>query len=121
MNNSEQPANAFIYKNEDEITVCQGLTKREYACIKLGIPETGDEVLDDLIRKAERKKFAGLAMQGLLANSAENDTTIYHILKTIGLQKETEYIYEVHYPMYIAKIATLHADALLKQLENQPK
>lgn len=34
------------------------LTKREYACIHLGIPESGDAELDALIRKAERSKIA---------------------------------------------------------------
>lgn len=41
-------------KNE-ELT---SLTKREYACIHLGIPESGDQELDALIRKAERNKTA---------------------------------------------------------------
>lgn len=64
MKNAEKSA----YPSEDDYNYFHGLTKREYACIKLGIPETGDEELDDLIRKSERKRLAESAMQGLLAN-----------------------------------------------------
>lgn len=46
-----------------------GLTKREYACISLGIAETGNVEIDGLIRKAERKRIAAKAMEGLLSNS----------------------------------------------------
>lgn len=45
-----------------------GLTKREYAAIHLRVPDSGDEVIDAMIRKARIDHFAGLAMQGLLAN-----------------------------------------------------
>lgn len=75
-----------------------GLTKQEYTCIKLGIPETGDSELDDLIRKSERKRLSGLAMQGLLsANAMYNGKTDERPL--------------------LCQDAIAHADELLKQLE----
>jgi hypothetical protein len=46
-----------------------GLTKREHACIALRVPETGDAELDALIRTAQRRDVAAMAMQGLLSNS----------------------------------------------------
>ena len=74
-----------------------GLTKREYTCIELGIPETGDPVLDDLIRKAERKKIAAQTMQGLLAGKDEAWSRV----------TRDEY----------ANQSVKYADALLNQLE----
>ena len=45
-----------------------GLTKREHACIALRVPETGDPEIDALIRTAQRRDVAAMAMQGLLSN-----------------------------------------------------
>lgn len=39
-----------------------GFTKREQACITLGVPETGDPELDALILKSERKRIATICM-----------------------------------------------------------
>jgi hypothetical protein len=79
MKNSDQPINAIVASNgfitsKDHLRTEQlkGLTKREYACIKLGIPKTGDPELDEIIKKAERKRIAGLAMQGILSNNRVN-------------------------------------------------
>ena len=44
-----------------------GLTKREQACLTMGVADTGDAELDAIITKGNKNKFAGLAMQGLLA------------------------------------------------------
>jgi len=98
-----------------------GLTKREQACIQLGIPKTGDAELDEIIMLAERKKMAAMAMQGYLSNSAESEITTAHVLKTIGLPTETKYSFEEHYPKYVAKISLMYADELLKQLESNDK
>lgn len=78
-----------------------GLTKREYACIKLGIPETGDEELDELIRKSEHKRIAIAAMNGLLANN------IYHN------PREKQQMISVP---ALAQAATSYADAILSEL-----
>jgi hypothetical protein len=69
-----------------------GLTKREQACITLLIPESGDEELDDLIRKSRRQKLAGEVLAGFNGQ--------------LGLQTATDGAIE-------------YADELIKQLESE--
>ena len=45
-----------------------GLTKREQACLIMGVADTGDAELDAIITKGNKDKFAGLVMQSLLAH-----------------------------------------------------
>lgn len=68
------------------------MTLRTYAAIKLRVPESGIEWLDDMIRKAKRDELAGQALAGLCSQSPLPDT-------------ETE----------AAKIAYLAADAMMAQ------
>lgn len=42
-----------------------GMTLRQYAAVKLCVPESGTDWLDDMIRKAQRDWFAGQALAGL--------------------------------------------------------
>ena len=42
-----------------------GLTKREQACLIMGVADTGDAELDAIITKGNKNKFA---MQGMLAH-----------------------------------------------------
>jgi len=42
-----------------------GMTLRQYAAIKLRVPDSGIDWLDDMIRKSQRDYFAAKAMQGL--------------------------------------------------------
>lgn len=58
------PANPV--KNDGEFYL--GLSAREYAAIKLRVPDSGTEWLDAMIRKSLRDELAAKAMQGLLAN-----------------------------------------------------
>lgn len=44
-----------------------GMTIRQYAAIKLRVPDSGEEWLDDMIRQSLRDEFAGKAMQAMLA------------------------------------------------------
>lgn len=67
-----------------------GMTLRTYAAIKLRVPESGIDWLDDMIRKAQRDELAGQALAGICSQSPLPDT-------------ETE----------AAKIAYLAADAML--------
>ena len=60
------------------------------------IPEHFDKYQNENIGLTKREYFAGLAMQGILANSSLNN-----------LKEET-----------VAEISVLCADKLLKQLEN---
>lgn len=106
MKNADMPAmpTTFFYDDEGVLRTAfefsrfeSGLTKREQACITLGVPETGDEELDSLIRKAERKRVAAMAMQGLLSNLPPKDhTSIDGVL---------------------VRTAVLYADDLLEELE----
>lgn len=45
-----------------------GLSLRQYAAIKLRVPDSGEEWLDEMILRSLRDEFAGRAMQGLIAS-----------------------------------------------------
>lgn len=66
MDNLDKPAVAEIMSYQDgSVTVSEyvgGFTKRERTCIDLLIPDTGDEELDELIRRGRRQHFAALAL-----------------------------------------------------------
>jgi len=64
-----------------------GMTFRQYAAVKLRVPDSGDDWLDGMIRTANRRDAAVHVLQGLLAHYG-------------GSKSELEY-----------------ADALIKQLE----
>jgi hypothetical protein len=51
-----------------------GMSLRQYAAIKLRVPQSGVDWLDDMIREARRLDYAGQAMQGMAASEpwAEN-------------------------------------------------
>jgi hypothetical protein len=51
-----------------------GMTLREYAAIKLKVPNSGTDWLDEMIRKSLRDEFAAKALQGMIA-AAENYQT----------------------------------------------
>jgi len=74
-----------------------GMTLREYAAIKLGVPDSGDEELDAMIRKSRRERLAGLATQGL----------VKRMLRLGGSPKDS------------AGWALDYADALIAQLEEE--
>lgn len=46
----------------------KGMTLRQYAAIKLRVPDSGTEWLDDMIRQSLRNEFAAKAVAGILAN-----------------------------------------------------
>jgi hypothetical protein len=86
----DESSNSSSYNPE-----CQGLTKREQFCLQMGVPETGDSVLDDIIRKGERKRIAAIAMQGLItlkgSDCMDKDTTAKQCVSMAGaLLKELE-------------------------------
>lgn len=55
-----------LYINNPQPQV--SLTPRAHACLHMGVPETGDDELDAIIRKGNSMRLAGMAMQGLCAN-----------------------------------------------------
>jgi hypothetical protein len=50
------------------------MSLRAYAAIKLCVPDSGLDWLDDMIRQAQRDRFAGQAIAGLAANSLLRNT-----------------------------------------------
>ena len=46
-----------------------GMTLRQYAAIKLKVPDSGTDWLDEMINKSLLDDFAAKAMQGLLSDS----------------------------------------------------
>lgn len=74
MSNLDAPAGPVDVEEYDSnggyVSDSFGLTKREQACITLLVPESGDEELDELIRKSRRQKMASDAMNGWLARCA---------------------------------------------------
>jgi hypothetical protein len=47
------------------------MSVRAYAAIKLCVPDSGLDWLDDMIRQAQRDRFAGQAIAGLAANCTD--------------------------------------------------
>lgn len=45
-----------------------GMSKRCYAAIELRVPDSGEEWLDEMIKKANKRDAARAAMQGLLSS-----------------------------------------------------
>ena len=76
-----------------------GMTLHQYAAIKLKIPDSGTDWLDEMIRQSLRNDFAAQAMQGLIASPR-------------GLLGKNE-ITDADY----AQVAYLVADAMLKARE----
>ena len=75
MNNADKPATPISVSSSTHGNICssdfeygEGLTKREQACLTMGVADTGDAELDAIITKGNKNKFAGLAMQGLFAH-----------------------------------------------------
>lgn len=56
------------FPQENDATGSMGMTLREYAAIKLRVPESGTDWLDEMIRKSMRDEFAAKAMQGYLTH-----------------------------------------------------
>lgn len=53
-----------------------GMTLREYAAIKLRVPDSGTDWLDEMIRKSVRDYFAAKALINLVHRRSPNDATI---------------------------------------------
>jgi hypothetical protein len=65
--NTGKPAFAWqLERNRDGFAVTGGITLRQYAAIKLKVPDSGTDWLDDMIRKSLQDDFAAKAMQGML-------------------------------------------------------
>lgn len=109
MKNIKEPAFGHSFPGDEkkgwDSEEIPGLTKQEYTCIKLGIPESGDEDIDALIRKANRMRIAEKAMQGLL-------TIFYDPVNS----EQMNIVPNLQNSEYMALLAVQSADCLLKQL-----
>jgi hypothetical protein len=75
----------------------EGMTLRQYAAIKLKVPESGTDWLDDMIRKSLRNDLAAKAMQGIAGNlqqvlGADGRRTILDILAIVQLNADLAYL-----------------------------
>jgi hypothetical protein len=68
-NTAWAPAFPFVWDDEIEKTrhVQPGMTLRQYAAIKLRVPNSGTDWLDDMIVASIRNDFAAKAMQSHVA------------------------------------------------------
>lgn len=57
MSNIDEPAGPIPGGNDNFGIPILGLTKREYACIHCGVPNTGDRELDAIIAEGNRIKL----------------------------------------------------------------
>lgn len=70
--NLDKAADSFWLDEDCDLDKVRiGFTKREAAAIALRVPESGDPDLDAMIRTAQRRDLAAMAMQGMLAEDAE--------------------------------------------------
>ena len=79
MNNLDMPAMAIWNQDMriDEVAG-GGFTKREQACLTMGVADTGCAELDAIIDQGNKQRLAGLAMQGMLAKGtyANNSASV---------------------------------------------
>ena len=107
MDNKDLPASPVgdAQRNlTDTNDVLRGLTKLEYACIHLGVAATGDADLDRVIREAERRMLAGMAMAALCSNMPS--------------EQYQDVLNGVRGGKYIAHAAKTHSHALLAALDS---
>lgn len=64
--NNSGPAFPTSFSKDYPTEIVGGMTLREYAAIKLRVPDSGTDWLDEMIRKSVRDEFAAKAMQSLL-------------------------------------------------------
>lgn len=79
-----------------------GMTLRQYAAIKLKVPDSGDPELDDMIRKSNRNELAARAMPMIAAE-------IYSFKERI----------DTPIPKITAKMAHEFAGAMITEQEKQ--
>lgn len=99
-NMKKYPAFPYQHTNDGNPSeACIGMTLGQYACIKLKVPKTGDNELDDLIKESLRNDFAAKAINGLIRPNIKTNIN-------------TEYLFSTE-----AKLSYIIADAMLKARE----
>lgn len=66
---SHEEAPAFPVPGFPDDEYFNGLSAREYAALKLRVPDSGTEWLDAMIRNSLRDDFAAKALQGMLGGT----------------------------------------------------
>jgi hypothetical protein len=56
------------WDENDRAYKMHGMTLRQYAAIKLRVPDSGNDWLDKMIWQSQRDEFAAKAMQGLITS-----------------------------------------------------
>ena len=69
-NETGGPAFPGQYDHGHTMESWTGMTLRQYAAIKLKVPNSGTDWLDEMIKKSLHDDLAAKAMQGLLADSS---------------------------------------------------
>lgn len=69
--NTGGPAFPGLHPSADCRYQDEGMTLRQYAAIKLKVPNSGTDWLDEMIRTAQRDELAARAMQGNIASMVE--------------------------------------------------
>lgn len=67
---------AFPHDPDAQFYERSGMTLRQYAAIKLRIPDSGTDWLDRMILKAKRDDLAAQALQGMLSDSEVKASTM---------------------------------------------
>ena len=68
------PDGSVWYHGKDSMTL------RQYAAIKLRVPQSGLDWLDDMIRESQRNEFAGQALAGYLACPDTCDSWTHRVM-----------------------------------------
>lgn len=92
MSNTNTSGPAFPVPGLQHDESFNGMTLRQYAAIKLRVPDSGTDWLDDMIRQGLRDEFAARAMQGfcsdpdmpLLVNTADLSWKMADIMLKAG-------------------------------------
>ena len=79
--NDGGPAFPGLHPSKDCRYQDVGMTLRQYAAIKLCVPDSGVPWLDEMIVQSNRERLAAAALQGLMAEYDPEDELEQHIAK----------------------------------------
>ena len=90
MSNQDKPAFPVVSYMQPQgigVSVMEikgGMSLREYAAIKLRVPDSGTDWLDAMIEKSLLNEFAGKAMQAVIVNSDRSSTAVSEVDQWVG-------------------------------------
>lgn len=95
-----------------------GLTKRELEAIELRVPMSGDDQIDAMIRVANRRDAAAMAMQGLLSDR-RTMTDLGEAFAVVNNQEQGSNLHVAGLRKLISMMSVAHADALIAELNKE--